>query len=84
MLSVGRPADAGEVITVHDALETFTFRSTDDVHELDVFSDDVSEREGVAQFQLSREVRRKFDELALGSGSCLFKMALKSLAGVFL
>ena len=71
MLTVGLAAYACEAVTVHNALETLTFGSTDDVHERDILFEDVGDCESVAKFELSLEVRLKFDELAPGSGSCL-------------
>ena len=83
MLTVGRSADTGEVITVDNALETFTFRSTDNINELDI-GHDVTDGDGVSELELTREVRRKLDELALGGGPCLFEVPLQGLAGVYL
>ena len=82
VLTVGLAAYAREAVTLHDALETFTFGSTDDVDELDI-GEDVSNAQDVAQFELSREVGREFDHLLLGSGSCLFEVPFQGSAGVF-
>ena len=82
MLTVGGSTDTGEVITVYNTLEAPTFGSTDNIYELDVIHD-VLDRDGVSELDLSREVCRKFDKLALRSGSCLFEMPLKRRAGVY-
>ena len=83
MLTVGRSADTGEVITVDNTLEAFTLGSTDNINELDAFHD-VGYGDGISKLELTLKVRRKFDELALGGGPCLFEMALEGLAGVYL
>ena len=41
VLTVGLSTDAGEAVTLHDALETLTFGSTDNVHELDILSEEI-------------------------------------------
>ena len=82
VLAVSLAAYTLKVVTVNYALETFTFRSTDDIHELHVIADDVRDGNGVAQFQLSREVGLELYELLLRSGSCLFKVPHKRRAGV--
>ena len=82
MLTVGLTTYSGESVTLNYALETFTPRSTDNIYELDVIHD-VLDRDGVSELDLSREVCRKFDKLALRSGSCLFEMPLKRRAGVY-
>jgi len=79
---VGLSADTGEAPAMHDTLETLTFGSTDDIHESTVLSENVADGEGVTGIKLPREIRRKFDELALGRGSCLFEMPLERRAGV--
>ena len=81
VLTVGLSADAGETVTVYNALETLTFRSTDNVAESHTV-EDVSYREFVAKLEFSCEIALEFDELAHGSNSCLFEMPLKRLAGV--
>ena len=81
VLAVGLSADAGEMMTVHNALETLTLRGTDHIHVLDV-GEDVGDREGVSEFQLSLEVGLELGHLALGSGSCLFEMPHERRAGV--
>jgi hypothetical protein len=83
VLTVGRSADTGEVITVDNTLETFTFGSTDNINELDIVHD-VTNGDGVSELELTLEVRRKLDELALGGGPCLFEVPLEGLAGVYL
>ena len=79
---MGLSADTGETITVNNALETLTFRSTDNVDELDTLVEDVLNSHDVAKLELGGEVVGDLYELFLGSGPCLFEMALKSLAGV--
>ena len=83
MLTVGLAADTGETITVDNALETLTLRSTDNVDILGV-SKDVSYCEGVAKLELTSEIRLEFDEFTHWCNSCLFEMPLKRLAGVLL
>ena len=83
VLTVGLAADTGEMVTVDDALETFTFRSTDYVHERDLVFEDVLNGDDITESKLPGEIRRKLDELLLGSGSCLFEVPLERLAGVF-
>ena len=82
MLTVGRSADTGEMITVDNALEAPTFRSTDNIYELDVVQD--VHGDGVSKLELSIEVCREFDKLALRSSSCLFEMPQLRRAGVYL
>jgi hypothetical protein len=84
VLTVGLATDTGESVALDDALETLTLGGTDDIDELDVLSDDVGDRQGVAQFQLTREIGLEFDDLFLGRGSCLFEVALQGRAGVLL
>ena len=83
VLAVSLAADTGEAMALHNTLETLTFGSTDNVYESHILSEDVGHGESVAQFEIPCEVRRKFDELAVRSGPCLFEVALESLAGVF-
>ena len=83
VLAVGLSTDTLEVVTMYDALKTFTFRGTDDIYEGNFLSKDVLDGDDVSEFEFSREIVLEFDELFLRSGSCLFEMALKSLAGVF-
>ena len=47
MLTVGSTAYTGKTVTFHNALESFTFRSTDNIAELYAF-EDVSERYSIA------------------------------------
>ena len=82
MLTMGLTAHTGKAVAVHNALETLTFGSTDNIHECNALGEDVGNRKRVAQFEIPREIRLEFDEFALGSGSCLCEMALESLAGV--
>jgi hypothetical protein len=84
VLAVGLATDAGEVVTMDDTLETFTFRSTDNIDELDIILDDVRDGDGVSELELSLEVGLEFDQLALGSSPCLFEVPLQGLAGVYL
>ena len=82
VLTVGLTAYTGESVALYDALEAFTLRSTDYVHERNVFCEDVRNCERVTEFELSCEVRLELDELALRSGSCLFEVPHKRRAGV--
>ncbi len=82
MLTMGLTTYTLEVVTVYDALETLTLRGTDNINELHVLCDDISYCKGVAEFKLSCEVSLELNELLLRSGSCLFKMALKSRGGL--
>ena len=82
MLAVSLAAYTLKVMTVYYALETFTFRSTDDVHKFYVLTDDIGKRKGVAQFQLSLEISLELYELLLRSGSCLFEMPHERRAGM--
>ena len=82
MLAVCLSAYTGEMITVNNALETFTFRSTDYVNEINAILKDVLDCDYVAKLKFLCEVCLKFDKLALRCGSCLFEVARKSLAGV--
>ena len=61
MLTVGLATDAGESVALDDALETLTLGGADDIDELDVISDDVGDRQGVAQFQFTREIGLEFE-----------------------
>ena len=47
MLTVGSTTDTGEAVTFNDSLESFTFRSTDNIAELYAF-EDVSECYSIA------------------------------------
>jgi hypothetical protein len=84
VLTVGLATYTGESVTLHDALETLTFRSTDHINEFDILSEDVGHGDGVSELELSGEVCLEFHELLLGSSSSLFEMALQSLAGALL
>ncbi len=84
MLAVGDAADTCEMVTVDNALETFTFRSTDDIHVLDILSEDVRDGKGVAQVELSCKVSLELGKLALGSGAGFVEVPFESCAGVFL
>ena len=48
VLTVGLTAYSGETVTFNNALESFTFRSTDNIHKCHVLCEDVSNGEGVA------------------------------------
>ena len=52
MLAVGLATDTGESVALDDALETLTLGGTDNVHELDIFREDVGDREDVTAFFL--------------------------------
>ena len=82
VLTVGLTADTLEVVTVHNALETLTFGSTDNVYEGDILFYDVCQGDSVAKLEFALEVRLKFDDLAHRSDPCLCKMALEGLTGV--
>ena len=82
MLAVGLSADTGESVTVNNALEAFTLRGTDHVNKGNCILEDVLHCDDIAELELSREIVLELCEFLLGSGSCLFEMALKSLAGV--
>ena len=82
VLTVGLTADTLEVVTVHNALETLTFGSTDNIDECDILFEDVGNGDLVAQLEFALEIYLKLYELAHRSDPCLCKMALKSLAGV--
>ena len=81
MLAVSLSADTGEMITVNNALETLSFRSSDYIDEGNII-ENVLYGDDVAELKLLREVRREFDELSLRCGTCLFEVPLKRLAGV--
>ena len=72
------------MMTVNNTLEATTFRSTDNINVLDILCYDVCDGDGVSKLELTLEVCRKFDKLALRGGSCLFEMAHKRRAGVYL
>ena len=82
VLAVGAAADTGESVALYDALEAFTLGCADDVHEFDAFCDDVSKRDDVAELEFSREIGREFDQFLLGSGSCLFEVALWNIFSI--
>ena len=82
MLTVGSSAYSGKAVALYYSLETFSFRSTDNIHVCSV-SEDICNRKGVAQFKILSEIRLELDELALRCGSCLFKVPLKRRAGAF-
>ena len=82
MLAVGLSADTGETVTVNNALETPTFRGTDNVNVSDASFLNVSHGDDVTEFQIFPIVGREFGQLFLGSGSCLFEVPLERLAGV--
>ena len=77
MLTVGRSAYTGEMITVNNTLEATTFRSTDNINVLHVVSDNVGHGDGVSKLELTLEVCREFDKLALRGGPCLFEMPIR-------
>ena len=82
VLTVSLSAYSLETVTFYNALETFTFRSTDYVNEINAILKDVLDCDYVAKLKFLCEVCLKFDKLALRCGSCLFEVARKSLAGV--
>lgn len=82
MLTVGRTTNSGESIAMYYALESLTLGCTNNVHEGNVLFDDVLERDDVAEFDFPLEIGLEFNELFLGSGSCLFEVPLKRRAGV--
>jgi hypothetical protein len=84
VLAVGLATDTGESVALHDALETLTLGGTDNVHELDVFREDIGDREDVTELEITGEVGLELEHLLLGGGPCLFEMALQSLAGLLL
>ena len=79
---MGLTADTLEVVTVHNALETLTFGSTDNINECHILFEDVGNGESVAKLEFALEICLKLHEFAHRSDPCLCKMALKSLAGV--
>jgi hypothetical protein len=84
VLTMGLPTDTGESVALHDALETLTLGGTDNVHELDIFREDIGNREDVTELGITGEIGIELDDLLLGGGPCLFEMALQSLAGLLL
>lgn len=82
MLTVGSTADTGESVTLYDALETLSFRSTNNINESDRVSDDIGQRYSVAEFEILCEIGRELDEFAHRFGPCLFEMPLERRAGV--
>ena len=84
VLTVGHTTDTGESVALYYALETLTFRSTNNVDELDILSENVRDGDGVSKLDLSGEVCGEFHKLLLGSGASLLKMTLKGRACPFL
>ena len=84
MLTVCRSAYTGEMITVNNTLEATAFGSTDNINVLDIICDDIGDGDGVSKLELTLEVCRKLDKLAFRGGPCLFEMAHKRRAGVYL
>ena len=82
MLTVSLSANTGESVALNYALETFTFRGAGNVDPF--YRCEICDGDSVSQFEGINVEGLEFHQFALGSGSCLFKMALKSLAGVFL
>jgi hypothetical protein len=82
VLTVGLSAYTGEPVAMHDALEPFTFRSADNVHEVDALVDNILDLEDVTKLELLLEICRELDELALRSGTGLFEMPHQRRAGV--
>ena len=82
MLTVGSTTYTGKSVTLDYALESLSFRSTDDIHECNALCEDVCNSELVTEIQLPCEVYLKLDELAHRVGSCLFEVPLKRRAGV--
>ena len=83
VLAVCLAADPCKAVTLHDSLETFSFRSTDNVH-IGSVRENICNCEHVAQFKLLSEVCLELDKLALRRGSCLFEMPHKRSAGMLL
>ena len=83
MLAMCLSSDSRKAVTLHDSLETFTFRSTDNVY-IRCVREYIGDSKGVTELKLLSEIRLEFDEFALRRGSCLFKMPLQRLAGMLL
>ena len=81
VLTVGSSTNSSEAMSLDNSLKTFTLRSSDNVYILYAF-ENVSYSKSVTEIQLLSEVCLKLDKLALRCGSCLFKVAFESLAGV--
>ena len=83
MLTVGLAAYSLEAMAFYNTLETFTLRYT---YYIDPFgrTEYVCDGECVTQLHFIAEVVCELYEFAFGCGSCLFKVAFESLAGVFL
>ena len=79
---MGLAAYTLKVMTVHNALETLTFGSTDNINESHILGEDVGNGEFVAQLEFALEICLKLYELAHRSDPRLCKMALKGLTGV--
>ena len=81
MLAVCLAAHSRKAVTLHDSLETFTFRSTGDINVCSV-GEDICNGEDITQFKLLSEVCLELDKLALRRGSCLFEMPHERSAGM--
>ena len=79
---MGLAAHSLEVVTVHNALETLTFGSTDHIHERNILREHIGYSESVAKFEFLCEIRLELDKFTHRCDSCLGKMALKGFAGV--
>ena len=82
MLAVSLAAYSLEVVTMYNSLETLTLRSTDDVYERSIINRDVCHCDDVAELEFFTEIVFELNEFAHRRNSCLFEMALKSLAGM--
>ena len=82
MLTVGGTTYALEAVTLHNALETTTLGSTDNVHVLGVCEHLCGE--DVTELELLVESDLELNHLLLRSGSCLCKMPLERRAGLLL
>ena len=83
MLTMSGAADSCEAVAFHDALKSLTLGRSDNINEGGV-RENISQRESVAEFEILSEVGLKLDQLAPRGGSCLFKVPLERLAGMFL
>ncbi len=65
VLTVGRSADTGEMITVNNTLEATAFGSTDNINVLHIICNDIGDGDGVSKLELTLEVSLKLNKLAL-------------------
>ena len=82
VLTVGLAAYSLEVVTMYNSLESLTLRSTDYVNERGLLERNVTHTDDVTELELTTEVVFELDEFAHWRNSCLFEVALKSLAGM--